>query len=225
MDNKKDLVVSLFTDYCGGNKDAFAQLYTETLDYTYRIVRLFIASEQDAEDMVQNVYLKVLEKADTLKNPDCFYTWLRRVTENECKNHLKKHKPVLWSGTQEDFNSSINSERAIVSTEVSVETDEVNKLLFEAIETLPREKQVCLQLFYFEGADIAEIASALGIPKAQSKQGCLSQEKGSKKSLKKAASAKTFSTLSASSRSSPRRLHGTRQRCTPPRHWLQRPPR
>lgn len=144
MDNKKDLVVSLFTDYCGGNKDAFAQLYTETLDYTYRIVRLFIASEQDAEDMVQNVYLKVLEKADTLKNPDCFYTWLRRVTENECKNHLKKHKPVLWSGTQEDFNSSINSERAIVSTEVSVETDEVNKLLFEAIETLPREKQVCL---------------------------------------------------------------------------------
>ena len=37
MDNKKDLVVSLFTDYCGGNKDAFAQLYTETLDYTYRV--------------------------------------------------------------------------------------------------------------------------------------------------------------------------------------------
>ena len=197
MDNKKDLIVSLFTDYCGGNKDAFAQLYTETLDYTYRIVRLFIASEQDAEDMVQNVYLKVLEKADTLKNPDCFYTWLRRVTENECKNHLKKHKPVLWSGTQEDFDSSINCERAIVSTEVSVETDEVNKLLFEAIET----------------------------PKAQSKQGCLSQEKSSKKSLKRAASAKTFSTLSASYRSSPRRLHGTRQRYTPPRHWLQRPPR
>lgn len=185
MDNKKDLVVSLFTDYCGGNKDAFAQLYTETLDYTYRIVRLFIASEQDAEDMVQNVYLKVLEKADTLKNPDCFYTWLRRVTENECKNHLKKHKPVLWSGTQEDFNSSINSERAIVSTEVSVETDEVNKLLFEAIETLPREKQVCLQLFYFEGADIAEIASALGIPQGTVKTRLFVARKRLEKELKK----------------------------------------
>lgn len=185
MDNKKDLVVSLFTDYCGGNKDAFAQLYTETLDYTYRIVRLFIASEQDAEDMVQNVYLKVLEKADTLKNPDCFYTWLRRVTENECKNHLKKHKPVLWSGTQEDFNSSINSERAIVSTEVSVETDEVNKLLFEAIETLPQEKQVCLQLFYFEGADIAEIASALGIPQGTVKTRLFVARKRLEKELKK----------------------------------------
>lgn len=185
MDNKKDLVVSLFTDYCGGNKDAFAQLYTETLDYTYRIVRLFIASEQDAEDMVQNVYLKVLEKADTLKNPDCFYIWLRRVTENECKNHLKKHKPVLWSGTQEDFNSSINSERAIVSTEVSVETDEVNKLLFEAIETLPREKQVCLQLFYFEGADIAEIASALGIPQGTVKTRLFVARKKLEKELKK----------------------------------------
>lgn len=185
MDNKKDLVVSLFTDYCGGNKDAFAQLYTETLDYTYRIVRLFIASEQDAEDMVQNVYLKVLEKADTLKNPDCFYTWLRRVTENECKNHLKKHKPVLWSGTQEDFDSSINSERAIVSTEVSIETDEVNKLLFEAIETLPREKQVCLQLFYFEGADIAEIASALGIPQGTVKTRLFVSRKKLEKELKK----------------------------------------
>ena len=185
MDNKKDLVVSLFTDYCGGNKDAFAQLYIETLDYTYRIVRLFIASEQDAEDMVQNVYLKVLEKADTLKNPDCFYTWLRRMTENECKNHLKKHKPVLWSGTQEDFNSSINSERAIVSTEVSVETDEVNKLLFEAIETLPREKQVCLQLFYFEGADIAEIASALGIPQGTVKTRLFVARKRLEKELKK----------------------------------------
>lgn len=185
MDNKKDLVVSLFTDYCGGNKDAFAQLYTETLDYTYRIVRLFIASEQDAEDMVQNVYLKVLEKADTLKNPDCFYTWLRRVTENECKNHLKKHKPVLWSGTQEDFDSSINSERAIVSTEVSVETDEVNKMLFEAIETLPQEKQVCLQLFYFEGADIAEIASALGIPQGTVKTRLFVARKKLEKELKK----------------------------------------
>lgn len=185
MDNKKDLVVSLFTDYCGGNKDAFAQLYTETLDYTYRIVRLFIASEQDAEDMVQNVYLKVLEKADTLKNPDCFYTWLRRVTENECKNHLKKHKPVLWSGTQEDFDSSINSERDIVSTEVSVETDEVNKMLFEAIETLPQEKQVCLQLFYFEGADIAEIASALGIPQGTVKTRLFVSRKKLEKELKK----------------------------------------
>lgn len=185
MDNKKDLVVSLFTDYCGGNKDAFAQLYTETLDYTYRIVRLFIPSEQDAEDMVQNVYLKVLEKADTLKNPDCFYTWLRRVTENECKNHLKKHKPVLWSGTQEDFDSSINSERDIVSTAVSVETDEVNKLLFEAIETLPREKQVCLQLFYFEGADIAEIASALGIPQGTVKTRLFVARKKLEKELKK----------------------------------------
>lgn len=185
MDNKKDLVVSLFTDYCGGNKDAFAQLYTETLDYTYRIVRLFIASEQDAEDMVQNVYLKVLEKADTLKNPDCFYTWLRRVTENECKNHLKKHKPVLWSGTQEDFNSSINSERAIVSTAVSVETDEVNKMLFEAIETLPQEKRVCLQLYYFEGADIAEIASALGIPQGTVKTRLFVARKKLEKELKK----------------------------------------
>ena len=183
MDNKKDLVVSLFTDYCGGNKDAFAQLYTETLDYTYRIVRLFIASEQDAEDMVQNVYLKVLEKADTLKNPNCFYTWLRRVTENECKNHLKKHKPVLC--TQGDFDSSINSERAIVSTEVSVETDEVNKMLFEAIETLPQEKRVCLQLYYFEGADIAEIASTLGIPQGTVKTRLFVARKKLKKELKK----------------------------------------
>lgn len=185
MDNKKERVISLFTDYCGGNKDAFAQLYTETLDYTYRIVRLFIASEQDAEDMVQNVYLKVLEKADTLKNPDCFYTWLRRVTENECKNHLKKHKPVLWSGSQEDFDSSINSERDIVSTAVSVETDEVNKRLFEAIETLPQEKRVCLQLYYFEGADIAEIASALSIPQGTVKTRLFVARKKLEKELKK----------------------------------------
>ena len=107
------------------------------------------------------------------------------MTENECKNHLKKHKPVLWSGTQEDFNSSINSERAIVSTEVSVETDEVNKLLFEAIETLPREKQVCLQLFYFEGADIAEIASALGIPQGTVKTRLFVARKKLEKELKK----------------------------------------
>ena len=149
------------------------------------------------------------------------------MTENECKNHLKKHKPVLWSGTQEDFNSSINSERAIVSTEVSVETDEVNKLLFEAIETLPREKQVCLQLFYFEGADIAEIASALGIPPRHSqKQGCFVARKKLEKELKKSGVGKDVFLLC--------RHHTAHRlgvcmalvkRCTPLRHWLQRPPR
>jgi DNA-directed RNA polymerase specialized sigma24 family protein len=56
----------------------------------------------DLQDLQQDVYAKVLEKLDTLKNPDTYPSWLSQLTLNHCRDVQKRRREVLGAGTSED---------------------------------------------------------------------------------------------------------------------------
>lgn len=108
----------------------------------YRIAIAIIGNKAEAEDIVQDVFVKVIEKRPTFQSLEHETAWLIRVTSNLCKSRLrsswwKKTVPLLES--------------------FPAQTEE-QKHLMETILLLPAKYRVVIHLFYYEGYTTREIA-------------------------------------------------------------------
>ena len=132
---KEELLASLYNKYCN-------QIYRLALSYT--------CSPQDAEDIVQSVFLKLYEKNPRL-DKEKEKAWLIQVTVNCCKDLLKSH----WRRNRKDFDSISESQLTYMTEEESE--------LFLAVMNLPLKYRGVVHLHYYEGYSFKEISKFLKI--------------------------------------------------------------
>ncbi|MGN0712497.1 MAG: RNA polymerase sigma factor, partial [Anaerovoracaceae bacterium] len=72
----------------GGDKSAFTRLYQETYNRVYFYAFKLFGNQEDAADVVQDVFVKVFTGIGELKSTEAFTSWLYRITVNECKNKV-----------------------------------------------------------------------------------------------------------------------------------------
>lgn len=125
-----------------------AQLFREYRDDVYRLAVCYTRSREDAEDVCQTVFLKLLEQKTF--QPGKEKQWLLRVTANECKNLLRSH----WWKTTVPLDETL-----------SVEPPEVNETL-QAVLSLEPKYRVVVYLHYYEMLSTQEIASLLHITRS-----------------------------------------------------------
>lgn len=121
------------------------ELFDKYKDDVYRLAVSYTKSVQDAEDVCQNVFLKLLSQ--TSIQPGKEKHWLMRVTANECRSLLRSH---WWKTTvpmEENLPSPAEETRGIL----------------HQIMTLPPKYRVVLYLHYYEGYSTREIAKLLKI--------------------------------------------------------------
>lgn len=127
----------------------------------------FLGSE--AEDVVQEVRVKIFEDLTTLDNPEAYHNWVMRLTHNQCINALKKKKPVLLgdlAGPQEDDEEA---ESILESEGFGKTSDEEFKRVEEAFERRQRIEKVIrvleskdielLRKYYVYGFTLEEISN------------------------------------------------------------------
>lgn len=120
-------------------------LVTENEHKLYRAALAILGSPQDAEDAVQDAFLRYLEKAPArLERPGA---WLMRVLVNDCKSRLR----LKWRQVVE-----LPEELAAQA----VQEDEREEL--EELWQLPAEERTVIHLFYYEGYSTDEIAQLMG---------------------------------------------------------------
>ena len=124
------------------------QLFREYRDDVYRLAVCYTRSREDAEDVCQTVFLKLMEQKSF--QPGKEKQWLLRVTANECKNLLRSH----WWKTTVPLDET-----------VSVEPPEVNETL-QAVLSLEPKYRVVVYLHYYEMLSTQEIASLLHITRS-----------------------------------------------------------
>lgn len=122
------------------------ELFDLYADLVYRIALSYLRSPQEAEDVVQTVFLKLLEGHTTIY-PGKERAFLTKVTINHCKNILSKAKN----------HETVTFDEAILLTEPE-ERD-----IFYAIMNLPEKYRVVVTLHYFEGYTFREISKFLHI--------------------------------------------------------------
>lgn len=80
-----------------GEERGYGFLYEKTYKSKYYLALQYMKNEEEAEDVLQEAYMKAFAKIDTLEKPEAFPGWLGMIVANTAKNMLGKKRPVLFS--------------------------------------------------------------------------------------------------------------------------------
>ena len=127
----------------------YAQAYMDTV---FRVAFNYLKNSTEADDITQNVLVKLYRTNKAFESDAHIKHWLIRVTVNECKRALL----TPWR-----HDEPIDDYAAILSFETPEESE-----LFSMVMDLPAKYRVAILLYYFEGYSTEEIAVLLKMPKA-----------------------------------------------------------
>ncbi len=170
------------------NSKAFEKIYKATYQEAYIIAYSLVDDKDSIEDIIHDVYIKVLLNLPNLKNDSSFRPWFKRIVTNTCKDFMIKKKPDLFSSYdldnvfEEDFDQRLVDAQSLEKPFTSkAEAQEISKRILKAIEKLPDEQRICVMMHYFSEMKVDEIANTLGI----SRNTVLSRLSYARKKLKK----------------------------------------
>lgn len=137
---------------------AFRVLVLQYQERLYWHVRKMVKSHDDANDVVQNAFIKIHRNIDKFKGDSKLYTWLYRIATNESLTFLKKQQRRT---TEAIDNPDINLANQL-SYDDDIDGDAVQQLLAKAIETLPEKQKLVFNMRYFEEIPYQDISEILG---------------------------------------------------------------
>ncbi len=149
-----------------GDDIALAALYERQAPYVFTLALRVCRDRALAEDVTQEVFVRVWQRADTYDPARAsLRTWLGVLTHRRCVDRIRSEEARR---RRED-----RDHRRAAPTEVAVDEDVLRTLsseqLTEALATLPDDQRRCLTLAYFEGQTFKEVAVTLGIPEGTAK--------------------------------------------------------
>ena len=150
---------ALIEQISNGDHAAFSQLVERHSERFYALAWRMTSNDQDAEDVVQDCFLKLWNTPD-LFDPSKgtkFTTWFYRIVSNRAIDHIRKRKKTV--GT-EDFDW-IESEQAGQLQDYQDQQQQV--LLEQAIAELPDKQKLALNLCFYEGLSNKEAAEVIGV--------------------------------------------------------------
>ena len=127
-------------------------VYNRHVDTVYRLCYSFMKNRADAEDMVQETFLRLLAADKVFENEKHEKAWLIVTAFNLCKDSLKK-----WWRRHEDIADCL---------ELAQESGEKNGELLQALFALPKDYKTVVYMYYYEGYTTGEIARYLHCPEA-----------------------------------------------------------
>ncbi|MBQ8015453.1 MAG: RNA polymerase sigma factor, partial [Clostridia bacterium] len=194
METDRERIAELVRQLQSGNNSVFNELYKLTSSRAYFVALEITKNEQDAEDILQESYIKMLEKINSLDKPESFISWFNHIVANKSKDSLKKKKPALFEGSEDEAFEVIPDEDTSFSPEENLNQDELHNAVMEVIDELTDEKRACVMMMYFEEMSVNEIADTLEIPVSTVKNRLFTARKDLKNKFEKRGITAVYST-------------------------------
>ena len=145
----------------GGDMRAFGTIYQRAAGFVYSLAFRVTNRKHDAEEVVQDVFLKIHKHLRNFKFESSFKTWLYRITVNTALNTAKKRSRVTTREVEEVFEDPATVTQA--DARKGLEAEEVEKRLQAFLEQLNPDQRACIVLREIEALNYQEIAENLGI--------------------------------------------------------------
>lgn len=151
-----------------GDTKAFGELVEHYERKIYRLAKRITQNDEDAEDVLQETFLKAYEHLDGFKGDSKFYTWIVRIGVNEALMKLRKRKGDRFVSLDEPIETGEEEVKREVAVwegnpEQQYSQEELQRILDEAIETLKPDFRTVFMLRDIEELSTEETAQALGI--------------------------------------------------------------
>jgi RNA polymerase sigma factor (sigma-70 family) len=136
---------------------AFHMLVTKYQKRVYWQVRRIIIDHDDANDVVQNTFIKVWKNLDGFKEASRLYTWIYRIATNESLTFLKQKRAPLYI----PFESVERGLSRKLTDDNFFKAEEIEKKLQQAMLTLPEKQRIVFNLRYYDEMPYEEMAGVL----------------------------------------------------------------
>ena len=138
------------------------RIYNDTYRSVYWTAMSLLKNEADAEDIVQETYVTLIDSYDTLREKDKAAAWLKRTAANKCLDRLRRTKTV---NAEDEFFENVEALPEDFLPDSILESAERRRIIMDIIDNaLSDDIRRTLVLFYFDEMSTKEIASLLGIP-------------------------------------------------------------
>lgn len=151
-----DDIIRLYRD--GECEKAFTEIVNAYSERLYWHVRRFVCSHEDADDLVQEIFIKIWAALPSFREEARLFTWLYRIATNETLNFLRKQK-VRAALTFKSLDSELERK---IDDDPYFGGDGIQRALMKEMQKLPQKQRVVFSLRYFEDMKYEDIAQITG---------------------------------------------------------------
>ena len=136
---------------------AFKALLTLYKERLYWHIRNIVKSHDDADDVLQNTFIKIFKNINGFNGDSKLYSWMYRIATNESITFLNNKAKQLQISNEEVQQLAITN----LASDVYFEGDEIQLKLQKAIATLPEKQQLVFNMKYFENIKYSDMSEIL----------------------------------------------------------------
>lgn len=155
MWNEKQIIEQLRDSSC--REAAFAQIVEHFKEQLYWQIRRMVFSHDDADDVLQNTFIKAWTGLDGFRGDALLSTWLFRIANNETLNFLERNRKQVSIDDDDAAGIAVSLE-----SDPYFDGDETQRQLQEAIASLPDRQRQVFNLKYFEEMKYEDMSTLLG---------------------------------------------------------------
>ncbi len=154
--NEKE-IIALLQD-SARQREAFECIVKEYSEQLYWQIRRLVLSHEDANDLLQNTFIKAWTNIDYFRGDAKMSTWLYRIALNECLTFLNKQRASNQLSIDDTDIEMLNK----LESDAYFDGDDTQKIFLQAIHTLPEKQQIVFNLKYFKEMKYEEISEIVG---------------------------------------------------------------
>lgn len=137
-----------------GNKDALNRIFITQKDVMYKTAVILLHNPDDVYDAIQETLLKIYKNISSLKNPEAFKSWSRKILVNECYNIISKNQKIMAINEATEISANNTTE------DIYFDKENIEQI-FNKLDT---KSKIVATLFYIDELSVKEISSFLKIP-------------------------------------------------------------
>lgn len=151
-----------------GDVKAFEELFSRYHKRVYSLIYRMLGDENDASDLTQEVFVRVYNSLGKLRAEEAFFTWLRTVAVNMCRDFMRRKQPKM-----ESLDSKVQLEDGEVERDLPDQSIGPEKMFLNAdrdravkraVASLADNHRMVVVLHHLEGMDVTEISKLLKTP-------------------------------------------------------------
>lgn len=166
-----------------GQTEAFSRLVEKYRQKVFQTSMGFLHNADDAEDLTQDIFVKVWHSLKSFDGRSTFSTWLYRIAVNQAINQVRKNKLRSFAGINSEIHESQYSDD---NAEETLERKELKKQIWQAIDKLKSNQKKAFVLFYYQELSIKEVAEVMDLSQKATESLVFRARKNLQKALSKA---------------------------------------
>ena len=154
----------LISRAAAGDPSAFQTIVERHRSMVYRVAFQFAGNHHDAEDIAQDVFIKVYRSLDRFRQDAQLTSWMYRIVMNACIDHRRRHRLATAAPFGEEAEQKmLNTPEDTPDPEERAYAGELGQVLEWEIGRLPKGQRVVFVMRHHQGMKLCEIAEALGL--------------------------------------------------------------